>query len=466
MLGQLIHEDQTGFMKNRRIAINIRRILDIMNWCSKHDKGALLLNIDFLKAFDRCKVQSILQSLNYFGFPEYVVNWIKTLYTDFTVKIQNNGFFSSPIQVQRSVHQGGCASAFLFHLLVETMGNELRQNLEHSLLIENYKYDINQYADDTGIFSNFTQCAFDQIIDELRFFQMQSGLTVNYDKTTVYRIGSLKDSNATLYTKKPLAWTNEGVNVLGIFVTHKHDIVAKNFEPVLQKVKSVFNSWKERSLTLCGKITVINTLISSLFVHKMTALPDLSTFQIQQLESDFARFIWNGAKAKIPLKTLQRSKKDGGLNLVDLKLKQISLKCTWIKMLNDDKKYAAMAYSLFSPVLHEDILHCNFKPEDATLICPEDTPTFWKDFLATWAVYNYSVNKKWNEQLIWFNSNIRRSNKPYIITHVYRRGLKYLTQLWCNNTWKDQKTVTDEFDLTVLQYNALKSATPKDWLFF
>ena len=57
-----------------------------------------------------------------------------------------------------------------------------------------------------------------QFMHTLDWFQSISGLSVNYEKTTVYRIGSLKNSNAKYYSERPLNWTSEGINVLGVDV--------------------------------------------------------------------------------------------------------------------------------------------------------------------------------------------------------------------------------------------------------
>ena len=62
------------------------------------------------------------------------------------------------------------------------------------------------------------QESFDEIFKTLHRFRQEIGFRINYDKTTVYRMGSLKDSNAVLYTQKNLNWTNIGVNVLGIYI--------------------------------------------------------------------------------------------------------------------------------------------------------------------------------------------------------------------------------------------------------
>ena len=296
VISRIIHNDQVGFMSNRRIAINIRKIFDMMSWCETHNKQAFVLSLDYMKAFDRCEVNSVLRSLEYFHFPPYIVEWVRILYDGFTVRIQNNGHLSDYISVERSVHQGGCLSAYLFNILVETLANELRERLTHSIIINQHKYDLSQYADDTDVFSLFNQEGLNQIIHQLDRFECNSGLRVNYEKTAIYRIGSIKDSNAKLYTTKPLAWNSVGINVLGVFVTHKEDLLQVNYDPVLVKVKAVISAWYNRNISLIGKVVVVNSLIGSLFVHKMMVLPNLPSDMITSIESEITKYLWKGKK--------------------------------------------------------------------------------------------------------------------------------------------------------------------------
>ena len=93
VIHKLIHTDQTGFISGRRMAVNIRKILDIMEYSRKENIPLFCLNLDYLKAFDRCEVGSILASLQYFNFPEVMMDWIRILYTRFVVIIQNMGHF-------------------------------------------------------------------------------------------------------------------------------------------------------------------------------------------------------------------------------------------------------------------------------------------------------------------------------------------------------------------------------------
>ena len=47
----------------------------------------------------------------------------------------------------------------------------------------------------------------------------------------------------------------------------------ENYWKTLDKMHEVLNCWCNRSLTLQGKVTVVNSLISSLLVYKFLSLP-------------------------------------------------------------------------------------------------------------------------------------------------------------------------------------------------
>ena len=79
------------------------------------------------------------------------------------------------------------------------------------------------------------------------------------------------------------------------------------------------NLSKMRDLSLVGKIQVINALIGSLFMYKMTVLPNAPDRVIQEVESVIKDFIWNGKGAKIKFEILQTNKDNGSLGLVDLR---------------------------------------------------------------------------------------------------------------------------------------------------
>ena len=461
VLPSIINNDQTGFMKTRRISVNIRRILDMMNYCAKNNIEAVIFNLDFMKAFDRAEVPSILKSLQYFNFPSFIVEWISILYNDFTVKVQNNGHFSEDIDINRSVHQGGCISAILFNILVETLANELRDNLIGHIQINNNAHCLNQYADDTGIFSMYNGSAIQKIVEELDRFERQSGLKVSYDKTEIYRIGSIRDTDAHAYTTRSIAWTNDSITVLGIEIAHDR-IVLRNYLPLIKKTKTILNRWKSRNLSLGGKIQIINSLVSSMYVHKMLVLPNMSKKIISELNELLVNFIWNNKKAKIPLEVLQRSKEQGGMKLVNFEKLEMSLKCSWIQILNTDEKLADIVYACLAPVLRQEIFMCNLNKDDLSFVISTKADPFWRDVLRAWCIYNYDSTGE-NNSFLWWNSQIRVGGKPFFWADAYQRGLRTINQLTENGRFISCVKMYNRYGIDVMHYNTLVVAIPRRW---
>ena len=194
-------------------------------------------------------------------------------------------------------------------------------------------------------FSIFTEASVRAIFNELEAFHLQSGFTVSYDKTTLYRIGSLRHSNAAMYNLDQVQWSNQDITVLGVIISNE-EILNKNYEVTIEKVKRVLGSWENRNLTLMGKVQVVNTLVASLFVYKMMVLPCIPTTIVKRIENIIREYIWNGKKSKIAFNTLQLPKQEGGLNLVNLTKKDCALKATWPQILYQEHEYSEMVYGI------------------------------------------------------------------------------------------------------------------------
>ena len=68
--------------------------------------------------------------------------------------------------------------------------------------------------------------------------------------------------------------------------------------------------------------------------------------------------------------------------------------------------------------------------------------------------------------MIWYNSCIRVSGRVFLWMDCYKRGLKYVHQLFRNLKYKTTEEVWQEFGLTTLRFNSLKKAIPKEWKSF
>ena len=312
ILGKIINKEQKGFMSDRFIGCNIRRIFDIIDYAENNDLPGIILSLDFQSCFDRIEIKSLVKSLEYFNIGPKFQRWTETIYNGTTACINNNGHISDFFSVNRGMKQGGCCSAFYFLIIAEVFAIKLRKNPKiKGILVNDILRILGQFADDTDMYLLAEEETLNETFRVISAFEKHSGFKINYNKTTIYRIGSMYRSNAKLYTGHDVKWLedNDDINILGITFTRKGDMMERNYLPLLEKSKAILQSWSSRGLSLIGKITIINTLIVSLFVYKMTTLLSLPEKIIRTFNLMIEEFIWDGKKPKIPLTTLMADTK-------------------------------------------------------------------------------------------------------------------------------------------------------------
>lgn len=254
VLPEIIDIDQTGFMKGRNIAANIRRTIEVIEYTKKHQIPAILMSVDFEKCFDLIEHASVWAAMEQFNFGKQYINYVKLLFNNFESCIQSNGHISEFFPIQRSVHQGSPISAFLQLICAQVMTYLIKSNSTIKPIdIYGIKQVICQFADDTDLFLHFEQQTLDEVFKIFLALERNIGFKINYDKTTLYRIGSIANSNARLYTEREVQWTNDPVNVLGVLVSNNTtELYSENFENICTKTDAVLRSWAHRSLTLTG----------------------------------------------------------------------------------------------------------------------------------------------------------------------------------------------------------------------
>lgn len=379
---------------------------------------------------EHCAIWGALEQLN---FGPKIIKMIRTLFSSFCSFIESNGYISDSFPITRSVHQGSPISSYLFLITGQLLTYLVKSNSKLAgVSINNYKHVISQFADDTDLYLLFNQETIDQVISTLTTLENNVGFKVNYDKTTIYRMGSIEKSNAKLYTKKVFQWRNEPPNILGVDIVQYGDYnaILHNFTPILEKVEAILNSWKNRNLSLSGKVLVINSLVASLFVYKMSVLPNVPYSVITQFQEIISKYLGNGKRLRIPLKMLQAPRDLGGLQLVDLFSRQMALKAQWVVTVRDNTMWADIAYEYLDKHLKQKIWQCNIHVNDVDSIIP--TASFWRQVLYAWCLYNFSLpntSPLIRGEIIWFNSNIKVGGKVLRNINAWQNGLIYIADL-------------------------------------
>ena len=185
-------------------------------------------------------------------------------------------------------------------------------------------------------------------------------------------------------------------------------------------------------------------------------LPTMQENVINTIESLIEHFLWKGHKPKIPLQELQLNKESGGLGLVNLRIKDMSLKCSWVVLLQVNPCFASMIYCIYDIKLQDVIWKCNLDPHDAIEVFKDEC--FWSDVAKAW--FGWKENHLKDPNIIWYNSEIKSGGAVLWWPKCYRKGLLYVSQLYHQGQLKSFVQLWNDFGLDCMMANAIISAVP------
>ena len=423
VLPSVIHANQSGFMKGRFIGETARSILDIIAHTESLQLPGVLLFIDFEKAFDSIEHEFLYKALECFNFGPSFIKWIQTFYNNLSSCVLNNGFFSSPFQLERGVRQGDPLSPYLFLIAIEIMAISIRtnENIEGIKIGEDETRSL-LYADDmTATLANISSV--EKVLQILNDFEKCSGLKLNLSKTKAMWVGKNKNS---LETPLGLEWCI-GVKTLGIhFSCDQEQVMKQNFQDRLNEVQKMINLWKLRGLSLFGKVTIIKSFLIPKLLY-VSSIIETPPEIIKQMERMIYKFLWKGPD-KVTRLSVINTLENGGLNLTDLELHIKALRLSWIPRLLDEKEGSWISYLKYNLKKYGGcfLFRCNYDVNDLDLSLSKfylQLLRWWADFRCSFSDVNYSQN------VIWNNKDIRINNKPVFYKTYFDKGITYLNDL-------------------------------------
>ena len=315
---EMIGKQQTGFVKGRCITSNIRRTAEIVAYLERKNKPGVIAMVDFEKCFDRIDHNSIRAVFKYFKFGDIFIDMLMILYKDFKLCTSNNGYLSPILKKNRGINQGCPGSPLVYTYCGEILNHLIKQNTSIKGIPMPFLSNIlSQFADDTGAFLKFECITIEEFGRTLQTIEAQMGLKVSYDKTTLYRVGLIRNSNAKLYTAQNFKWSNDSIDTLGVKLSCDKNLDVSNFLDIVNKVENICSQWKNRTLTLSGKVLLINSLMGSLYIYKMLSLQNVANTEIDKFYKTVKLFLWGNKRAIVRLETLMKKKHQGGLGLVN-----------------------------------------------------------------------------------------------------------------------------------------------------
>ncbi len=333
IIGNIINSDQSGYIKNRYIGDNIRTISDIIDYCKIYNKPGIICLIDFQKAFDSVSWSFLYKTLDALNFGENLQRWVKLLYNNTSSCVTNNGYSSAFFSVERGVRQGCPVSPLLFIIVAEMLSQKIRgDNSIKGIIVQETEFKISQLADDTTLFVGDT-VSLNNVFILLDKFSLVSGLCLNRKKTQVLCMGM----DGLALPQLGCRHIDESFKTLGIWFSADRELMdSLNFTACLDKLKCLLNIWKQRDLSLKGKVTILKTLAVPKLVY-LSSLLFVPDWFVKRANKLFVDFIWDGKPSKVKLDTIIGEIADGGLKMPHVESVVKALKLSWLSRFYNDR---------------------------------------------------------------------------------------------------------------------------------
>ncbi|GJW28396.1 hypothetical protein Tco_0045271 [Tanacetum coccineum] len=283
----LISPNQSAFVPGRSIADNILLTQEIMhNYHLNHGTPRCAFKVDIQKAYDTvdwCFLRKILMG---FGFHDRMVGWIMECVTTTSFSICVNGSLHGYFKGKRGLRQV-----------------RLRELC---------------FADDLFLFAHGNTNSARVIMESLEEFKIVSGLVPSLPKSTAYFCNVTNHVKMSILQILPFEEGRLPVKYLGVPLVSSQ-MIYKDCKELFEKVQHRVDDWKNKSLSIAGRLQLVNFVIGLLHVFwaSVFMLPTRILLDIEQI---MRGFLWcNGklrsGKAKVAWEVVCLPKDEGGLGI-------------------------------------------------------------------------------------------------------------------------------------------------------
>ncbi|XP_065859834.1 uncharacterized protein [Euphorbia lathyris] len=327
ILPEIISQNQGSFVPGRQMMDNVVIAQEMVHSMKmrKGKKGIVALKLDLEKAYDRLNWSFLLDSLKRAGIPENWRRLIEDCISSPVFQVLINGDMSDEFSPSRGIRQGDPMSPFLFVIAMERLAHLIQEAMSKGIL---HPVSINKFcppishlffADDVMIFVEGNDEQVGVVMDILNCFCAASGQKINIHKSRMLCSKNVEKSVCKkLRDLSGIPLTHSLGKYLGVPL--RNDRVSKaSFKETLDKTNGLCASWKANSLSLAGRLTLVQSVNCAAPNHIMQACK-LPEPVLNELDKINRSFLWgeSGEGRKIhlvPWKEVCQPKSMGGLGI-------------------------------------------------------------------------------------------------------------------------------------------------------
>lgn len=445
---KLVHNDQTGFIKSRLASDNMRRLLHIIHAANLIDIPCSVLSLDAEKAFDRLEWDYLWATLENFGLGSGFIQMIKILYANPSAMVYTNNTCSSQFPISRGTRQGCPLSPLLFALSLEPLAQKIRRHPNVlPISFSNSEHRISLYADDILLYVGDTSSSLPHLLSTFDMFSLLSGYKINWTKSSLMHLNSVQ-SAMPLPSNIPVV---RQFRYLGVDISPSiFHIASHNFQSIYNQIEKDLERWSKLPNSLQARISIVkkDILPRVNFYSSMIPLPPQKGYW-EKLHSLISKFIWNGKRPRLKLKTLQRDRLQGGLGVPNFRMYFWSFVLRPLSVwFNSDASvsWKVIEENLSQPYRLQDLVYSSIPPKKAKL---QLGPIISYLLRTCHTVMNHAnVDLKWHKHSPVFNNfSLLIGKKPLSFPLWWNKGIHVFKDLFDDDGLRAFSDLRAEYDL-------------------
>ncbi len=221
------------------------------------------------------------------------------------------------------------------------------------------KVAIIQYADDTIFFCEVKSRQIKNLLFIWQIFEWASGLKINSSKTELFYLGGHDTRGERLAAILGCRLGALPIRYLGLPLTNRQ-LRKEDWWFIIGRIEKMIGGWQAKLLSQGGRLVLVNSVLSNLPLYYLSMFLAPKRV-IRRCEALRRAFFWkggttvSGGHCLVRWKTICRSKKKGGLGVLDLEDMNVALITKWWW------QFLSVKRQLWRPII-EDLYYKRRKP--------------------------------------------------------------------------------------------------------